>query len=117
MALLTVHPTSIDEGIAREVASHTDRRIEHGAEVLTWGADEHVLIALAAVGWLLTREGKERDRRLGNHFLACSLVTAVLPHVMKRFKTRPNVSKSQPQEAARLNSAGLIAPGSDGRRN
>jgi hypothetical protein len=52
---LTVYPTHIDEEIAREVASHTDRRIERGAETLTWGADEHVLVALATLGWLLTQ--------------------------------------------------------------
>ena len=85
MVLLTVHPTHIDEEIAREVASHTDRRIERGAEILTWGADEHVLVALAALGWLLTRTGSERERRLGTHFLSCSLTTAVLPHIMKHF--------------------------------
>jgi hypothetical protein len=73
MTLLTVHPTYIDEEIAREVAAQTDRRIERGAKILTWGADEHVLVALAALSWLLTRTGSERERRLGTHFLACSL--------------------------------------------
>jgi hypothetical protein len=81
MTLLTVHPTHIDE----EVAAQTDRRIERGAKILTWGADEHVLVAFAALSWLLTRTGSERERRLGTHFLACSLTTAVLPHIMKHF--------------------------------
>jgi membrane-associated phospholipid phosphatase len=85
MALLTVHPTRLDEEIAREVASHTDHRIEHGAQFLTWGADEHVLLAVAALGWILTRGAPAPERRLGNHFLACTLTTAVLPHIMKRF--------------------------------
>jgi undecaprenyl-diphosphatase len=85
MTPLTVQPTRIDEAIARQVASHTDRRIERGAEALTWGADEHVLLALAAVGWVLTRNANEHSRRLGNHFLACSVTSAVLPHIMKRF--------------------------------
>jgi membrane-associated phospholipid phosphatase len=84
MALLTVHPTDTDEVIARAVAAHTNRGVERTAEVVTWGADEHVLLALAAAGWLLTRNGSERSRRLGTHFLACSLATALLPHAMKR---------------------------------
>jgi membrane-associated phospholipid phosphatase len=85
MALLTVHPTQLDEEIARAVVSHTDRRIERGAGALTWGADEHVLLALAALGWVLTRRAGEPERRLGTHVLACSLATAIAPHLMKRF--------------------------------
>jgi hypothetical protein len=85
MALLTVKPTRLDEGIARQVAAHTDRRVERVAGVATWGADEHILLGLAAVGWLLTRNAPNADRELGNHFLICSLTSAVLPHIMKRF--------------------------------
>jgi membrane-associated phospholipid phosphatase len=83
--MLTVQPTRLDEEIAREVSAHTDRRIERAAGVATWGADEHVLLGLAAVGWFLTRNAPEAERQLGTHFLACSLATAVLPHIMKRF--------------------------------
>jgi len=85
MALLTVHSTNIDQRIAREVSSHTDPRIERVAGAVTWGADEHVLLALAALGWLLTRSAPEPQRRLGTHVFACSLSTAVLPHIMKLF--------------------------------
>jgi len=84
MALLTVYPTEIDERIARAVSADTDPRVERVAGALTWGADEHVLLALAAMGWLLTRSSGESERRLGNHILACSVTTAVLPHIMKR---------------------------------
>jgi undecaprenyl-diphosphatase len=85
MAHITVHPTALDEAIARQVASHTDRRIERVAEALTWGADEHVLLALAALGWILSRNAGKPQRRLADHFLICSMTTAVLPHIMKRF--------------------------------
>jgi hypothetical protein len=83
MALLTLQPTSIDKRIARDVSSHTDRRVERIAGAVTWGADEHVLLVLAAAGWLFTRGLGERERRLGTHFLACSFATALLPHLMK----------------------------------
>ena len=85
MALLTVRPTRLDETIARHVARRTNRRLEATARALTWGADEHVLVALAAIGWALTRGAKEPGPRLGIYFLACSLATAVLPHILKRF--------------------------------
>lgn len=85
MALLTVRPTRLDQDLAGTVAAHTDWPIESAAQALTWGADEHVLIAAAAVGWLLTRGSKENARRLGTHFLVCSLCTALLPHILKTF--------------------------------
>lgn len=85
MALLTIHPTRLDQRIASGIAAHTDRRIERAAGTLTWGADEHVLLTLAAVGWLLTRSAPTAERGLGNHILACSLTTAALPHIMKLF--------------------------------
>jgi membrane-associated phospholipid phosphatase len=85
MALLTVRPTRLDETIARGVSAHTDRSVERVAEVATWGADEHVLLGLAAIGWLLTRNAPKAERELGNHFLVCSITTTILPHIMKRF--------------------------------
>jgi hypothetical protein len=69
MALLTLPPTRLDEIIAREVSSHTDRSIERAAGALTWGAEEHVLLGLAAIGWLLTRNAPKAERRLGDHFM------------------------------------------------
>ena len=71
--------------IAHGIARHTDLPVERATEALTWGADEHVLIAAAAVGWLLTRKSEEPVRRLRSHVLVCSLATAILPHVLKAF--------------------------------
>jgi undecaprenyl-diphosphatase len=84
MALITVQPTRFDEEVASEMASHTDPVVERGAAALTWGADEHVLVALAALGWMLTRNAGQPARRLGTHFLACSIATAIAPHIMKQ---------------------------------
>src|SRR5258706_9285850 len=85
MAPITVRPTEFDKEVARAIARHTDPRIERGAEALTWGADEHLLIAAAAIGWLLTRQAKQPIRRLGTQVLASSLATAILPHMLKTF--------------------------------
>lgn len=83
MALVTVKPTRIDVAIANEIADHTDAEIEETAEALTWGGDEHVLLALAAAGWLYTRLRPPEERRVANHILAVSLTTAILPHILK----------------------------------
>ena len=52
MALVTVKPTRIDITIANEIADHTNPELEQAAGALTWAADEHVLLVLAAAGWL-----------------------------------------------------------------
>lgn len=83
MALVTVKPTRIDIAIANEIADHTNPELEATAEALTWGADEHVLLALAAAGWLFARGRPAEERRAANHILAVSLVTAILPHMLK----------------------------------
>jgi membrane-associated phospholipid phosphatase len=92
MALVTVRPTRIDTTIADEIAAHTDSRLEEAAEALTWGADEHVLLALAAAGWLYVQLRRPQERPLANHVLTVSLVTAVLPHILKSVfdQTRPD---------------------------
>lgn len=83
MALVTVKPTRIDIAIADEIADHTNSELEQTAEALTWGADEHVLLALAAAGWLYTRLRPRQERRAADHILAVSLATALLPHILK----------------------------------
>lgn len=83
MALVTVKPTPIDVAIANEIADHTNPELERTAEALTWGADEHVLVALAAAGWLYSRLRPAQERRAANHILAVSLATAMLPHLLK----------------------------------
>ena len=52
---ITVKPTQADLAIAQAVARHTDERTEKAADLLTWGADEHLLEALAMGWWLWSR--------------------------------------------------------------
>jgi len=51
---------------------------------LTWAADEHVLLAIAAGLWLTSREGSLRRRRQTDHLLLSVAATAILPHLLKR---------------------------------
>jgi len=93
MALIEVKPTRVDTAVANQIAAHTNTGIEHAAETLTWGADEHVLLAVVAAGWLYAHFLQPRlQRRIANHVLTVSLVTALLPHVLKSVfdQTRPD---------------------------
>ena len=78
-----VKPTQADVAIADSVAAHTGRPAEHIAEVLTWGADEHVLCALAVGWWLYARTRDAPVRRASNHVLLTTLLASALPHALK----------------------------------
>jgi hypothetical protein len=52
--------------------------------VLTWAADEHVLGVIAGGLWLAARAGNDRERRQTDHLALSIVVTAILPHLLKR---------------------------------
>jgi undecaprenyl-diphosphatase len=83
MAFIRVKPTRADVAIADGIAAHAGRPTEHVAEVLTWGADEHVLCALA-FGWWLARTRDVPVRRASDHVLLTTIVASILPHVLKK---------------------------------
>jgi undecaprenyl-diphosphatase len=83
MALVTVPPTRIDIAVADSIASHTNPLAEQVAEVVTWGADEHILSALAIGWWLYARRQSRPKRRAANHVLLTTLVASALPHLLK----------------------------------
>jgi hypothetical protein len=89
---ITVRPTNVDIAVAREIARDTAPAPEEVARVLTWGADEKVLLVLAAAGWLASRGHGEGLRRAGNHAVLVAVAAALLPHGMKRLfdQTRPD---------------------------
>ena len=89
---ITVQPTEADLVIARGIARATAPAPEEIARALTWGADEKVLVVLAAAGWLASRDRGEPLRRAGNHALLVTVAAALLPHGLKRLfdQTRPD---------------------------
>ena len=89
---ITVQPTEADVVIARAIARATAPAPEEIARALTWGADEKVLVVLAAAGWLASRDRGEPLRRAGNHALLVTVAAALLPHGLKRLfdQTRPD---------------------------
>jgi membrane-associated phospholipid phosphatase len=84
MALVRVKPTGADVAIADAVAARTGRPTSQVAEALTWGADEHVLCALAFGYWLYARSRDGEIRRASDHLLLTTLVASALPHALKR---------------------------------
>ena len=83
MALVTIKPNEIDRAITHAIARKTRPVPEEVARAVTWGADERLLLALAAVGWLLTRTKADSQRRAGNHVLLVTATASLLPHVLK----------------------------------
>jgi len=77
---------------ARVIARHTAPAPEAIARALTWGADEKLLLALAAAGWLASRGRREPLRRAGNHALTVAVAATLLPHGLKALfdQTRPD---------------------------
>jgi undecaprenyl-diphosphatase len=83
MAVITVRPTKFDLTVANAIAAHTGPHIEEVAGALTWGADEHILCALAAGWWLLARNNGPKSRLASDHVLLTTLVASALPHLLK----------------------------------
>jgi membrane-associated phospholipid phosphatase len=84
MAAVAVRPTRADVSIANAISAHTGRSTEHAAEFTTWGADEHILCALAAGWWLYARGRSADQRRAADHVLLTTVVASALPHLLKR---------------------------------
>jgi undecaprenyl-diphosphatase len=83
MALYRVRPTSIDQAISEEIAANSQRLPEKMAELLTWGADEHVLLGCAAAAWIAAGVRGSRLQPTAGHVLLVTAASAVLPHVLK----------------------------------
>lgn len=89
---ITIQPTKADVAVARTIARDTSPAPEEIARALTWGADEKVLLVLAAAGWLASRGCGEPLRRAGNHAALVAVAASLLPHGMKLLfnQTRPD---------------------------
>jgi membrane-associated phospholipid phosphatase len=83
MALFRIRPTRADIEIAEWISDHTSPEVEQIAKVLTWGADEHVICALAATWWLYCRHRSARHRIDSNHILLTTVAVTLLPHLLK----------------------------------
>jgi undecaprenyl-diphosphatase len=89
---IEVPPTAADVAIAHAIARNTAPAPDQIARAVTWGADEKVLLVLAAAGWLASRGRSEPLRRAGNHALLVTAAASLLPHGLKLLfdQTRPD---------------------------
>ncbi|WP_407158636.1 phosphatase PAP2 family protein [Bradyrhizobium sp. STM 3557] len=89
---ITVKPARADIAIANAIARDTKPAPEEIARALTWGADEKVLLALAALGWVASRGAGPSLQRAGNHALLVTVAASLLPHGLKLLfdQTRPD---------------------------
>ena len=78
-----IRPTATDVAIARAVVRNTEPAPEAIARALTWGADEKLLLILAATGWIASRGRQEALQRAGNHALLVTVAATLLPHALK----------------------------------
>ncbi|MHC2337644.1 membrane-associated phospholipid phosphatase [Bradyrhizobium sp. USDA 4454] len=78
--------------MAHSIARNTAPAPEQAARALTWGADEKLLLVLAAAGWLASRRRDAPLRRAGNHALLVTVAASLLPHGLKIVfdQTRPD---------------------------
>jgi membrane-associated phospholipid phosphatase len=106
MALLTVKPTALDRIIAQAVARHARISLEKSAELLTLAADEKVV--LAVVGGLVVASlfGSTRHRRAGAYLAANAVISAMVPHVLKRL-----VDQRRPDRTVRRAGRGIPRSG------
>jgi membrane-associated phospholipid phosphatase len=89
-APIRLPPTRADLAASRAVARATGVRAERTLQVVTWLADEKVVLGAAALFWMHARLNMQ-DRRLAGEAdrLLCGVAVAgVLPHVFKRLVRR-----------------------------
>jgi PAP2 superfamily len=78
-----IPPTRTDIAIARTVSRYTSPRTERASEFMTWGADEHVMLAITAGWWLDCRGTPQQTRRNSDHLLLTTLAVTLIPHLLK----------------------------------
>lgn len=75
--------TALDQWIAATIAEQTKEPAEAFSKAMTWGGDEHVICAAAALFWFYSRL-TDRHRSAADHFVAVSAASAAIPHALKK---------------------------------
>lgn len=63
--------------------SRPTRPTEQAAGLLSWAADEHVMLAIATGWWLYCRTCSPRRSRDSDHLLLTAMAASAIPHVLK----------------------------------
>ena len=84
MSLIRIGPTEIDQAVAGHVARKANEPLERVSELLTYSADENVLLLAAAGIWLVSCFAQRRQRERADYLLLNVVAAAVVPHLLKR---------------------------------
>jgi membrane-associated phospholipid phosphatase len=89
-APVALHPTTADLAVARGAAQIARPAEERGLRVITWLADEKVVLAGTALIWLWAHaDSRERGlRRRADHMLLCVVAAGIVPHLLKHVVRR-----------------------------
>jgi membrane-associated phospholipid phosphatase len=90
-------PTKADIVLSRTVAEHVDRPAERDLGIVTWLADENIVLGFAAVYWAYlrfsrTNIGMKAD---ADAMLASVALAGLVPHIFKRFVNRERPNRTQ----------------------
>jgi membrane-associated phospholipid phosphatase len=88
--LITLAPTRVDIAISRRCARAATPQREFTLQVMTWLADEKILLAAVGLFWVQARlrpPGKEARREADRMLLGAALA-GLLPHVFKHLVDR-----------------------------
>jgi undecaprenyl-diphosphatase len=83
MALLHIKSTSIDRNVANRMVALARPVPARTEEMLTWGADEHLLLCCAAFAWTAATAYRSPLRPAAAHVLVTAIASAAASHVMK----------------------------------
>jgi membrane-associated phospholipid phosphatase len=88
--LVSLPPTSVDLAVSRACARAATPGIERTLGVLTWVADEKVVLGAAAAFWLYARLRKRNPKmvREADRMLCSVAAAGALPHAFKRLVDR-----------------------------
>ncbi len=89
-ALIHIPPTDLDVAVAEAAASVAQPSLERTMRVLTWLADERLLLAGAALSWAYVRTTTEDGEMhcAADEMLCAVAIASVLPHLCKRLFAR-----------------------------
>jgi undecaprenyl-diphosphatase len=93
LAPINLRPFRTDLKVARACLRMADPAIEQPMRVITWLADEKVLLAASTVFWAATRFSPSRPlRREADQMLCSLLIAGLVPHLGKYLvrRERPN---------------------------
>src|SRR5437763_1616249 len=84
MALVTFGATTLDRAVARWAAKCARPGMQKALGHVTLAADEHVLLAVTAGLWLISRRADAELRGKVNYLAANVVASTVVPHILKR---------------------------------